>query len=314
MGIVPVNSTPFPGLSRLGSHVCQPIGMADPFQIAGFDVVATLGQGARSTIYHVRDPKTGEQYALKRVIRRDTADDRYLDQAISEHHVANQFDHPSLRKSIRLIKQRDFIRTSEVLVLMELVLGKTLEQEQPRTMLGMTRVIRDVALGLAKMHEHRYVHADIKPNNIMATADGRIKIIDFGQSCPTGTIKERIQGTPDYIAPEQVKRKHITAQTDIFNLGATMYWLLTGQFVPTMIPKKNAAGLSLRVDRPFPAPAELNDQVPPALSRLVMECVNKKPEDRPRSMAAVIDRLNLAIAQLERTPATEPAPQAREAI
>src|SRR5690606_37158581 len=144
-----------------------------------------------------------------------------------EHHIARQIDHPSIRKSLRLIKQRDFIRTSEVLVLMELVLGKTLEQDQPKTMLGMCRVIRDVALGLAAMHEHRLVHADIKPNNIMATSDGRIKIIDFGQSCPIGTVKPRIQGTPDYIAPEQVKRGPITPQTDVFNLGATMYWLLT---------------------------------------------------------------------------------------
>ncbi|MCC6679402.1 MAG: serine/threonine protein kinase [Phycisphaeraceae bacterium] len=272
--------------------------MADPFQIAGFEVVATLGQGARSTIYQVCD-RDGGQFALKRVVRSGPNDQRYLDQAIGEHRVASQFDHPSLRKSLRLIKQRDFIRTSEVLVLMELVLGKTLEQEQPGTMLGMCRLIRDVALGLATMHELKFVHADIKPNNIMTTADGRIKIIDFGQSCPVGTVKPRIQGTPDYIAPEQVRRGPITPQTDIFNLGATMYWLLTNRFVPTLIPKKPTT-ITFRTENGFPAPAEVNEQVPPALSRLVMECVQSNPPERPRTMNAVIDRLNLAIAQLER--------------
>lgn len=273
--------------------------MADPFQIAGYEVVGTLGQGARSTIYHVRSTKDGQQYALKRVIRNGPNDQRFLDQAIAEHKMAGRFDHPALRKSLRLIKQRDFIRTSEVLVLMELVTGKTLEQEQPKTMLGMCRIIRDVALGLSAMHEQRCVHADIKPNNIMVTADGRIKLIDFGQSCETGTVKPRIQGTPDYIAPEQVKRGPITPQTDIFNLGATMYWLLTGKFVPTMIPKKTA-GIVLRAETSFPTPIDANDKVPPALSRLVMECVATQASERPRTMPAVIDRLNLAIAQLER--------------
>ena len=64
-----------------------------------------------------------------------------------------------------------------------------------------------------------------------------LKIIDLGQSCKLGAIKSRIQGTPDYIAPEQVLRKHISHRTDIFNLGATMYWALTGKNVPTLIPK-----------------------------------------------------------------------------
>ena len=68
----------------------------------------------------------------------------------------------------------------------------------------------------------------------------RSKIIDLGQSCPIGTTKSRIQGTPDYIAPEQVKRRTLGPRTDVFNLGATMYWALTGKNVPTLIPKKIA--------------------------------------------------------------------------
>ena len=63
---------------------------------------------------------------------------------------------------------------------------------------------------------------------------GEVKVIDFGQSCRIGTVKERIQGTPDYIAPEQVARRPITSQTDVFNLGATLYWALTGQDIPTL--------------------------------------------------------------------------------
>ena len=63
------------------------------------------------------------------------------------------------------------------------------------------------------------------------------KVIDLGQSCPIGTVKPRIQGTPDYIAPEQVHRRPITPLTDVYNFGATMYWVLTRQHVPTALAK-----------------------------------------------------------------------------
>ena len=82
------------------------------------------------------------------------------------------------------------------------------------------------------MHQMGYVHCDIKPNNILRNDKGEVKVIDFGQSCKIGTVKERIQGTPDYIAPEQVARRPITVQTDVFNLGATLYWALTGKAHP----------------------------------------------------------------------------------
>lgn len=90
---------------------------------------------------------------------------------------------------------------------------------------------------MAELHAVGYVHADMKPNNIVMTVTGDIRIIDLGQACKIGTIKERIQGTPDYIAPEQVHRREITPKTDIYNLGATMYWVLTQHHIPTAIPK-----------------------------------------------------------------------------
>ena len=277
--------------------------MSELHEIAGYEIVATLGHGARSTIYHVRDRRR-DQYALKRVVKSSPSDQRYLDQAILEHQIARRFDHPSLRKSHRLLKQRNFIRTSEVLVLMELVLGMTLEQHQPKRLADLVLTCRRVAEGLAVMHEQGYVHADIKPNNIMINQAAEVKIIDFGQSCPAGTVKNRIQGTPDYIAPEQVQRKRIIPQTDIFNLGATMYWLLTRQHIPTMMPKQQQAGIALKTETRCPPPVEINPDVPPALSSLVMDCVERHPSERPDTMIEVIDRVDIALAQLQRRDAS----------
>src|SRR5262249_31387751 len=149
-----------------------------------------------------------------------------------------------------------------------------------------------------------FVHADMKPNNILVAPgkDGRpvAKVIDLGQSCKTGTIKPRIQGTPDYIAPEQVHRRPITHKTDIYNLGATMYWTLTRQPIPTSLAKGDS--LVSRIDdalMPKPKPAiDLNERIPVRLNELVMQCVEIDPADRPLSMSFVIDRLELVLGMV----------------
>ena len=277
--------------------------MAEFHHIAGYDVIATLGSGAASTLYAVRD-KHGAVFCLKRVVKKSAAEQRFIDQAVGEYEIAKNFDSPLIRKVHRLIRQRALIRTSEVLVIMEMIDGKTLETLKFKGMVSYCQVFRAAAMGLKHMHDAGFVHADIKPNNIMVTNDGKVKLIDFGQSCKNGTVKQRIQGTPDYIAPEQVRRNKITPKTDIFNLGATMYWLLTGAHVPTMIPKKEA-GLTMQVraediDGNLRAPADINPDVPPALSNLVLECVRTSPADRPEHMQAVIDRVEIAENQARR--------------
>jgi len=284
--------------------------MADFHQIAGYDVVSTLGEGAHSTIYAVRD-KSGQVMVLKRVIKEGPSQQRFIDQALAEHDVASKIDHPRVRKSIKVIKQRNVIRVSEVLVLMELVDGVTLEkyQQHATDLLQICQIFYQAAEGLRAMHQAGFVHADIKPNNIMLTEKNGVKLIDFGQSCKSGTIKQRIQGTPDYIAPEQVKREAITERTDVFNLGATFYWLLTGEHIPTMIHKKNA-GISSKSDeyKKGRAPIEVNPEIAPALSSLVMDSVERRVEDRPQTMGQVIDRLEIAAAQIQRQRETSATP------
>lgn len=288
--------------------------MAEFHQIAGYDVVATLGKGAASTLYQVRD-REGKVYCLKRVVKKSPSEQRFIDQAICEAEVAKHFNSPLLRQVYRLIKQRAVIRTNEVLVVMEMIDGKTLEFVKLTGMTAFCNLFSAVASGLKLMHEAGYVHADLKPSNIMLDGQGHVKIIDFGQSCKNNTIKQRIQGTPDYIAPEQVLRRSITYQTDVFNLGATMYWMLTGSYVPTMIPKRDA-GIQLKSEDhgTLRSPIEVDPTVPPALSNLVLDCVQTNPRQRPETMQAVIDRLEIACRQAERAKkeSAQAAPQ-REA-
>lgn len=281
--------------------------MATGHDIIGYDVIDTLGYGAHSTIFAVRDPKDNQMYALKRIVKSSPKDQRFVDQAVLEHEVANKVDHPALRKSLKLVKQRNtLLRTTEVLVLMELVEGQTLEQGKPNDVAELCKLGKQLADGLASMHSHGYAHGDIKPNNILINNRQHVKIIDFGQSCTIGTIKLRIQGTPDYIAPEQVLRRAITPMTDVFNLGATMYWLLTNSHVPTLIPRGRGSASIRSKKRKVKEPRDINPRVPLALSRLVMSCVRTDPAKRPDTMIQVRDRLELALLQLSRDGGLDP--------
>jgi len=266
----------------------------DILSVGGFTIIKRIGNGARSTIYLATDEEEGTQVALKRVIYEKPEDYRAFEQTEMEYKVARKVDHPYIRKCYKLQKLRSMFKLRQLILSMEYFDGKTLEDSSTLSLGDVLLVFRMVASGLNAMHQQGFVHCDIKPNNILINKGGSIRIIDLGQSCRIGTVKSRIQGTPDYIAPEQVKRKTLGPKTDIFNLGATMYWAFTGKNVPTLIPKQKS-GVGLYEPPKCPAPHELRKKLPIGISKLVMDCVKNDPIERPPNMAQVISRLDSMI-------------------
>lgn len=261
-------------------------------ELPGYRVIRQLGVGAASRINLAVDLKTGQKVAIKSVVRHAPEDDPFIQQVETEYTVCSRLDHPSLRKVYSIHRVRKLLKVAEVILVMEFVDGLSLETARPNRLNTFLKIFQRVAEGLHAMHQGGFVHSDLKPTNILIAQGGVIKIIDFGQSCPMNFRKERIQGTPDYIAPEQVNRAPLDARTDVFNLGATMYWLLTSENYPTAIRGAEMRGkLTLtRRDKPL-APVELNDKIPLALSNLVMECCRENPADRPADMKQLLARL-----------------------
>ena len=287
--------------------------MSHERQIAGYRVLAKVGSGAASELYAVQDPKTKQVWVLKHVLKTNERDQRFVEQVQTEYAVASKLDHPNVRKVHRFIKQRQRFKLTSVVLLMELVDAMTLDQRLPQSHAEAVRIFHQVAQGLAHMHSRGFAHADIKPNNVLVSEDEAVKIIDLGQGCALNTVKKRIQGTPGYMAPEQAHRQAITAKTDIYNLGAMMYWVLVGEVIPTALPPKDdTASLYTgavdadRVKAPVP-PHEKDASIHPLLSKQILDCVRMHPDDRPESMAVVANRLEL-IGELLESPGKPPPP------
>ena len=275
-----------------------------PKEIDGYPILSLIGEGAFSKIYAAKDPKTRQLLALKHVIINDPKkDERWVEQMESETRIANALDHPVLRKVLHFKRQRRWLKSLGAVMLMEFVDGRTLDvikPDVPETI----RIFIHLAQGLQHMQQQGFVHCDMKPINVLVTSNGNVKIIDLGQACEIGTTKKRIQGTPGYMAPEQAHRREITPATDVYNLGATMYWVLCNRVIPTALPPRGQTnGLTTgaveeRYLKP-PVPAdEINSHVPNIVAKTIQESVAPLPDDRI-SMDTFLERLQMAAGVLK---------------
>jgi len=259
----------------------------------GYEVIEQIGEGAGSIIYAVTHPQSKQIYALKHVVRKTDKHVRFIDQLEAEFEVGRKISHPNLRRVIDYQAKKTLLgKVTEAALVMELFDGVPLDVNMPRAMTQLVQVFIDTGKALEAMHAAGFVHCDLKPNNILVSRQLEVKVIDLGQACPIGTKKERIQGTPDYIAPEQVKCLPVSLRTDIYNLGATMYWALSGRKMPTLFTIKKGEN-SLLSDDLIPSPHVLNPLVPESLANFVMECVRINPRKRPADMGEVVRRLEI---------------------
>ncbi len=261
-----------------------------PMRLRGYQAVRVIGTGAGSIIWEVRDAATGELCALKRVVK-NNGDTRFIHQVLNEYETSRAVDHPAIRKVYSLRKLRRLFSVHEIHMVMELCPGRSVQDNPPKDVAEACEIFFQVAHAMHRLNEAGYVHADMKPNNIIVDKNNNVKIIDLGQCCRIGTIKQRIQGTPDFIAPEQVHRQPLDERTDVYNFGASLYWALTRKNVPTVLPQQNM----LKMPSAIIHPNQIKEDVPPLLNRLVMDCVQLEPPHRPKNMQEIVTRLGIVI-------------------
>jgi serine/threonine protein kinase len=246
-----------------------------------YRVVNTLGTGAGSTVLLIADKtRGGKRFALKVVKRQDAEDDIYIDQAKTEFEVAQKLKHPAIVRIYDCRTKKSWFKVAGVELLMEYVEGRTLDEIEGPEMGQLVLIFNQVASALVLMHRRGVYHGDLKPGNIMLTKDGKVKLIDLGTAWIKGRDKNRIQGTPQYIAPETVTEKVVDDRTDIYNFGATMYRMFTGRYANTGTPKP---GENPRATK-LAAPTQINPKIPGLLSETIVACLELSKDRRPKGM------------------------------
>jgi len=272
--------------------------------IGKFQVIGTLGTGAHSTILHIRRQADSKPYALKVVPIASQQEMKFLQQAQHEFQVAQKLDHPNLIKIYSFETVRDWLlRIRKVHLLIEYVNGRTLDTFAHIPLPKLIRIFVQVAEGMVQMHRRGIYHADLKPNNVLLGRGGEVKVIDYGLAWIRGQHKGRVQGTPEYMAPEQIKNGIVNERTDIYNFGATMYRLVAQRLPPNSMPNKIQVD-SRTLKKLLKPVQECNAEAPTVLCDVIHRCLSSEPNRRPERISeihGILDHLadDLAVAPEE---------------
>ena len=271
----------------------------DPFVgtvIAGrYLVEELLGAGGMGSVYRARHQFIGRDVALKFLDQSFTKNERLRKRFLGEARAANQINHE------HIIDITDFGETEDgiVYLVMEYLEGHSLEdaiEEGPLEPRRALRIALQVALGLGRAHELGVVHRDIKPANIYLTRRRSdrdfVKVLDFGvariEQDARITGRNMIVGTPEYIAPEQIRSSASSPSSDLYSLGCVLFEMLTGKLP---FDGKTTELLIKHINDEPPVPSSVNPNLPPEIDRLVLRLLQKTIENRHRDAYHLVDDL-----------------------
>jgi serine/threonine protein kinase len=263
-------------------------------RLGNYRVLRLLGQGGMGFVFLAEDVGLQRRVALK-VMKPDL--DRALEawqRFLREARIMASIKHEHL-VTVFQVGQEDNL----IYLAMELLEGESLEDWNrrvgPAPVAEILRIGKEIASGLAVIHQHNLVHRDIKPSNLWLESPGaRVKILDFGlarslEDDARFSQVGAIVGTPEYMSPEQARGDKVDARGDLFSLGGVLYSLCTGV---RPFPAATTAATLMALASVEPRPVhEVNPAVPGALSDLVTRLLAKDAEDRPGSAAAVVEEL-----------------------
>jgi eukaryotic-like serine/threonine-protein kinase len=300
----------------------EPPPIAIGTKIGPYEILGWLGAGGMGVVYRARDARLNRDVAIKLMPETFAADASRLRRFEQEARAAGQLNHPNI---VAVYDVGTF--AGAPYLVSELLEGESLRSRLHKGPLALRKAIdyaRQIAEGLAAAHDKQIVHRDVKPDNLFITADGRIKILDFGiaKLTPradsdgslhtvgaTQTDIGTVIGTAGYMSPEQVRGEAVDVRSDIFSFGAILHEMISGRpaFIRGTAPETMTA--ILKEDPSTPLPPDLS----PALARIVARCLERTREMRfqsARDLAFALDVLSDSGATVAETGAASDAPRA----
>ncbi len=288
-----VDATSLSARYKKGSTPPKPaatsLAATSPATIGKYEIRKTLGVGGSGKVYLAYDPLIERQVAIKVLSKKYSEDHVWTQRFLMEAKATGQLDHPNV------ISVYDVnMHNGSLYIVMEYAEGGNLKirtsKQGPPDLLEACRCISEAAQGLHAAHQSDLVHRDVKPDNLLFSATDQIKVSDFGiVKYQTGdtrdlelTTEGKRIGTPMYMSPEQIRVQQVDARTDIYALGGTFYFLLTGKtpFSGSTIDDVTAAHLK----DARPDPLLCNPDLPAACTETIAKAMAVDPEDRFQTM------------------------------
>ena len=252
-------------------------------QIGQYKILGELGTGGMGVVYRALDTGLGREVALKRLRSEFAASSKVLERFRNEAKSQSRLNHPNIAQLYSLVQVGDAF-----CIVMEYVRGVTVQQMVPLEWHPATAIMVQVLAALECAHQNGVLHRDIKPENILVDVSGTAKVMDFGIAYTIGsdrmTREKGLIGTIEYMPPERILGKELTARSDIYSLGVVLYEALAGRL--PFQPMSEYDTLRWHVEHDAPPVTDVA-QVPAEFNAIIARAMHKNPDERYADCAAM---------------------------
>ena len=259
-----------------------------------YEVLEKIGTGGMSDVYKAKDHKLNRLVAVKVLKQEFSENENFVSKFRVEAQSTAGLMHPNI-VNVYDVGDEDGINY----IVMELVDGITLKKYiEKKSRLSVKEAVSiaiQVAMGLEAAHNNNIIHRDIKPQNIMISKEGKVKVTDFGiaKAATSNTITSNVMGSVHYTSPEQARGGYSDAKSDIYSLGITLFEMLTGR-VPFNGDTTVAIAIK-HIQEELPSPADYNEEIPVSVEKIVLKCCQKSPDRRYQNAAELITDLKKSL-------------------
>ncbi|MDE7048431.1 MAG: Stk1 family PASTA domain-containing Ser/Thr kinase [Lachnospiraceae bacterium] len=259
-----------------------------------YEILEKIGTGGMSDVYKAKDHKLNRLVAVKVLKQEFSENANFVSKFRVEAQAAAGLAHPSIVNVYDVGEENGIY-----FIVMELVEGITLKKYiEKKARLSVKEAVSiaiQVCMGIEAAHNNHIIHRDIKPQNIIISKEGKVKVTDFGiaKAATSNTITSNVMGSVHYTSPEQARGGYSDEKSDIYSLGITMFEMLTGR-VPFNGDTTVAIAIK-HIQEEMPSPREYISEIPVSVEQIVFKCCQKSPDRRYQSMGELIADLKRSL-------------------
>lgn len=259
-----------------------------------YEILEKIGTGGMSDVYKAKCHKLNRFVAIKVLKQEFSENANFVSKFRTEAQAAAGLMHPNI-VNVYDVGEENGIYYFVMEMVEGITLKKYIEKKARLSVKEAISIAIQVSMGIEAAHNNHIIHRDIKPQNIMISKEGKVKVTDFGiaKAATSNTITSNVMGSVHYTSPEQARGGYSDEKSDIYSLGITMFEMLTGR-VP--FNGETTVAIAIKhIQEELPSPREYVPEIPVSVEQIVFKCCQKSPDRRYQSMAELIDDLKQSL-------------------